>query len=521
MHRRPRVRGSTRDLGSQQGGLHEYSSDGAIELSNLLGQGRDDRRTRGTDSPPPALHRTPSSDARLPPDSHHPTHHPPLDVPPPALLPPHRCHPAAGAAPCQLAAFTPLCGRVVRQPASALAAVVVNTMADVGDAAAAPAAGPAPAADPAEGPSGRATPAGGPPAVIAAAASAAATLTATTADSAATAASIDGAPRLEDADSDADDALSVDDGGGSATGDAADATDGVPPPDPPAEGSTVRRPPPVYTPPDPLPAPGSDAAEAAIAAAVAAAGIATEADANTELADPSTLDYDIKCLDDKLAAASRKKTIGNTLFRLGAAKKAWKTYDSAFVLLYTAKEEWELMCAADRSRLTAFKGPLHLNRGIARLKAGDVKNAHWDFSEALRIDGTSVKAKYWRGTVLLRMMQEGMAREAAGEWWDMDKAAENERAAFADLRDACVAAPADRGVRAALEELRTAGRELRVMEAAAARARRRMYAKFVSGLDAANRRESASGGQGGGTAGGNVAGEASLAGMPPLEKVRV
>lgn len=333
------------------------------------------------------------------------------------------------------------------------------------------------------------------------------------------AAATDAPPAADDTDSDADAALSVDDGGGSDADGAAAPADGVPPPEPPAEGSTVRRPPPVYTPPDPLPAPGTAAADAAIAAAVAAAGIATEADAGSQLADPSTFDYDIKSLDDKLAAASRKKTIGNTLFRLGAAKKAWKTYDSAFVLLYTAKEEWELMCAADRTRLTAFKGPLHLNRGIARLKAGDVKNAHWDFSEALRIDGTSIKAKYWRGTVLLRMMQEGMAKEAAGEWWDMDKAAENERAAFADLRDACVAAPADRGVRAALEELRAAGRQLRVMEAAAARARRRMYAKFVSGLDAANRRESA--GDGGDTAGAGGDDEATLAGMPPLEKVRV
>ncbi|GAB0493750.1 hypothetical protein MMPV_005035 [Pyropia vietnamensis] len=385
-------------------------------------------------------------------------------------------------------------------------------MADAGDAAAPLAVSSATAAERAEGPSGRATSAAGSPATAAAAAD----------GTPAAPTSTDGVPEVEeDADSDMDDALSVDDGGGSAEGDADISTDGVPPPEPPAEGSTVRRPPPVYTPPDPLPAPGSEAAEAAIAAAVSAAGIATEADPNTELADPSTMDYDIKCLDDKLAAATRKKTIGNTLFRLGAPKKAWKTYDSAFVLLYTAREEWELMCAADRARLTAFKGPLHLNRGIARLKAGDIKNAHWDFSEALRIDGSSVKAKYWRGTVLLRMMQEGMAREAAGEWWDMDKAAENERAAFADLRDACVAAPADRGVRAALEELRAAGRELRVMEAAAARARRRMYAKFVSGLDAANRRESSGGAQGGNSAGDGGAGEASLAGMPPLEKVRV
>lgn len=460
-----------------------------------------------------------------------PTHLPPLNIPPPALLPPRpltprRYHPAACASP--LAVLTLLGGRDVCLPASAAAAVVVNTMVDAGDAAAPPAAGPAAAADPSEGPSGRATPEGGPPAADASAAPAPATApahapTAAAADSAATttAAGSDAPPGRGDTDSDADDALSVDDGDGSAAGDTETGTDGVPPLDPPAEGSTTRRPPPVYTPPDPLPAPGSEAAEAAIAAAVAAAGIATEADANTELADPSTLDYDIKCLDDKLATAARKKTIGNTLFRLGAAKKAWKTYDSAFVLLYTAKEEWELMCAADRARLTAFKGPLHLNRGIARLKAGDVKNAHWDFSEALRIDGTSVKAKYWRGTVLLRMMQEGMACEAAGKWWDMDKAAENERAAFADLRDACVAAPADRGVRAALEELREAGRKLRVMEAAAARARRRMYAKFVSGLDAANRRESAGDNEGGDTAGDSETGEASLTGMPPLEKVRV
>lgn len=425
-------------------------------------------------------------------------------------LPPRYGHPVTSSSP--VAALSPLAGRVVREPASAAGAVFVSFMADAGDAAAPPVAGSATAAEPAGGPSGRATSAGG----------SSAAATAAAADTPAAAANSDGLPREEeDADSDADDALSVDDGGGSAEDDAAAPTDGVLQSNPPAEGSTVRRPPPVYTPPDPLPAPGSEAAEAAIAAAVAAAGIATEAHANTELADPSTMDYDIKCLDDKLAAATRKKTIGNTLFRLGAAKKAWKTYDSAFVLLYTAKEEWELMCAADRTRLTAFKGPLHLNRGIARLKAGDVKNAHWDFSEALRIDGSSVKAKYWRGTVLLRMMQEGMAREAAGEWWDMDKAAENERAAFADLRDACVAAPADRGVRAALEELRTAGRELRVMEATAARARRRMYAKFVSGLDAANRRESSGSGEGRNSAGDDGAGEASLAGMPPLEKVRV
>jgi len=292
--------------------------------------------------------------------------------------------------------------------------------------------------------------------------------------------------------SDADDALSHDDGGGStSSADAGDTTTAMPPP--PSAGATTQ-PPRVYAPPEPLPAAGSEAAAAAIADAVAAAGIATEADDSADVTDPSTMDFDIKCLDDKLAAATRKKLIGNTLFRLGAHKHAWKTYDSAFVLLYTAKEEWELMCTVDRQRLTAFKGPLHLNRGIARLKAGDVKNALWDFSEALRIDGTSVKAKYWRGVVRLRTMQAGMAKEAAGEWWDMDKAAEDERGAFDDLKAACVASPADRGVRAALDELRTAGRELRALEATAARARRRMYARFVAGLDAANRDEAAEGG---------------------------
>jgi len=319
--------------------------------------------------------------------------------------------------------------------------------------------------------------------------------------------------------SDADDALSHDDGGGStSSADAGDTTTAMPPP--PSAGATTQ-PPRVYAPPEPLPAAGSEAAAAAIADAVAAAGIATEADDSAEVTDPSAMDFDIKCLDDKLAAATRKKLIGNTLFRLGAHKHAWKTYDSAFVLLYTAKEEWELMCTVDRQRLTAFKGPLHLNRGIARLKAGDVKNALWDFSEALRIDGTSVKAKYWRGVVRLRTMQAGMAKEAAGEWWDMDKAAEDERGAFDDLKAACVASPADRGVRAALDELRTAGRELRALEATAARARRRMYARFVAGLDAANRDEAAEGGGGTAVPASTVSDAALLKGMPPLERVRV
>jgi tetratricopeptide (TPR) repeat protein len=230
---------------------------------------------------------------------------------------------------------------------------------------------------------------------------------------------------------------------------------------------------------------------------------------NVLAAQLSKLDYTLTTPSERIANATKEKLKGNDLFKRGEFEAAWKQYDKAFVHIYTSKEEWEAIGPQGRNEINLFKLPCHLNRGLCRLRKDDLDNALWDFSEALRIDGTSAKGHYRRGLVLTRLIQREMAKESAGEHWDMDRAETNAAEAKKDLVFAAKAAPADKSIRDALEELKVVREGLREHRRNYRADQRKLYSSFITNLDKDNTRLQEAEEQG------------LLADLPPLERVRI
>lgn len=224
----------------------------------------------------------------------------------------------------------------------------------------------------------------------------------------------------------------------------------------------------------------------------------------------SKLDYEISTPKERIANATKEKNLGNKLFAEGKYEAAWKQYDKAFVHIYTSKEEWEAIGKSGRNAINQFKLPCHLNRGLCRLRANDgLENALWDFSEALLIDPTSAKGMYRRGIVLTRLVEADLAKEEAGESWDLDKAEKRAADARADLISAAKAVPSDKSIRVALEELQVVRKALRVHRQNYRKDQKELYSSFISNLDKDNARIKEAEEQG------------LLEDLPPLEKIRI
>lgn len=223
----------------------------------------------------------------------------------------------------------------------------------------------------------------------------------------------------------------------------------------------------------------------------------------------STLDYSITTPSERIANATKEKQNGNKLFAGGEYEKAWKQYDKAFVHIYTSKEEWDAIGPEGRNAINQFKLPCHLNRGLCRLRKGDLDNALWDFGEALRIDSTNAKGRYRRGVVLTQIVQREMAKEMTGEMWDIEKGESRCADARADLVVAARAVPTDKSIRDALDELKLVREELRTYRRKYDSDEKKLYSSIISNMDKENERLQ------------QVEEEGLLADLPPLERVRI
>lgn len=236
---------------------------------------------------------------------------------------------------------------------------------------------------------------------------------------------------------------------------------------------------------------------------------ANSEDNEVEVADLSTLDYDVVTPLERIAAAENEKLKGNALFAKGRYKDAWAQYDKAFVNIYTSKEEWEAIGASGRLAINRFKLPCHLNRGLCRLRANEgLENALWDFSEALLIEPTSAKGMYRRGLVGMKIVEREMAKEGS-ERWDLEKTELRAADARKDLVAAAKAVPTDKAIREAIEELKKVKEVLRGHRKKYATDQKKLYSSFISNLDKDNARLAEAEEKG------------LLADLPPLEKVRI
>ena len=228
-----------------------------------------------------------------------------------------------------------------------------------------------------------------------------------------------------------------------------------------------------------------------------------------EPADYGKLDYDYKTVEEKINAGLREKEKGNKLFKEGKYEAAWKQYDCAFVNIYTSKEEWDAIGPGWRKAINEFKLPCHLNRGLCRLRLDDLDAALWDFSEALRIDPSSAKGLYRRGTVRTKITQREIAKEKENELWDLEREEQRVADARKDLISAAKLLPNDENIRNTLEELKQVREALAKHRKKYRKDQRSLYSKLISGLDRENQKLA------------EMEDREIFADMPPLEYVRI
>lgn len=215
-----------------------------------------------------------------------------------------------------------------------------------------------------------------------------------------------------------------------------------------------------------------------------------ERNEDEENADMGELDYDYSSIEEKIGAGIREKEKGNKLFKQGKYEAAWKQYDKCFVHVYTSKEEWSAIGISGRRLVNQFKLPCHLNRGLCRLRRDDLNNALWDFSEALRIDGASVKAKYRKGLTLTRLVEVDLEKEKdKSELWDLDVATQRLNEAKALLNDALKQVPNDVNIRQCLVKCNKEMKpKLNQLAKTYKQEQKKLYSNLISNLDKDNQR---------------------------------
>lgn len=226
-------------------------------------------------------------------------------------------------------------------------------------------------------------------------------------------------------------------------------------------------------------------------------------------ADFTSVDPDFRPLDERIESGLAEKVAGNQMFAAGEYEAAWKQYDKAFVHIYTSKEEWEAIGVDGRLRVNLFKLPCHLNRGLCRLRTGDLENASWDFGEALRIDPANVKGLFRKARVLAEIVKREMGKEGSGELWDLDKADEMAAEARKNLVAAVKLMPSDVSIREALEELKGVRAQLVEHRKKYRADQKKLYSTFVANLDRDNQKLKEAEDQG------------LFKDMPKLERVRI
>lgn len=228
-----------------------------------------------------------------------------------------------------------------------------------------------------------------------------------------------------------------------------------------------------------------------------------------EPADLGELDYDYSSISEKISAGLKEKEKGNALFAKGEYEKAWKQYDTCFIHVYTSKEEWIAIGSEGQAAINEYKVPIHLNRGLCRLRKQHLDDALWDFNEALRIDGRNPKALYRKGVVLTKLVERDMSKESTDELWDLDLATGRAKEAREALTQAARLSPNDVNVRNALNELKRVREQLAKHRKKYRADQKELYSTFISNLDKSNRKMS------------QTEEKAVFEDLPELERVRI
>mmetsp|Transcript_14245 Transcript_14245/g.24413 ORF Transcript_14245/g.24413 Transcript_14245/m.24413 type:complete len:282 (+) Transcript_14245:488-1333(+) len=200
--------------------------------------------------------------------------------------------------------------------------------------------------------------------------------------------------------------------------------------------------------------------------------------------------YEPRTVEQKVEAATKYKLVGNDLVKQQKYEEAKKEYDNAFVNIFCSKDEWALMTEQQKDYINQFKGPLHLNRALCRIKQRDWANALWDCDEGLRIVPTHIQGLYRRGVVYMNMAKDEMHKESTGEFWDVDKAENYAHMARADFKLAHSLVPkGDKLIYDALVELNEVDENLRVCKREYHKQQKSLFSKLITNLDKDNQNE--------------------------------
>ncbi|CAI5721416.1 unnamed protein product [Hyaloperonospora brassicae] len=127
-------------------------------------------------------------------------------------------------------------------------------------------------------------------------------------------------------------------------------------------------------------------------------------------------------VDERIECALEQKEKGNALIANHDYDQAQKCYDSGFVHVFYAKEEWEnLVSDEDKDKVNKVKLVLYLNRALCKIKLGKIEDALWDCDQAILLDSSNSKGHFRRGLVFTEKLKSELDKESKGEFWIVDK----------------------------------------------------------------------------------------------------
>lgn len=127
-------------------------------------------------------------------------------------------------------------------------------------------------------------------------------------------------------------------------------------------------------------------------------------------------------VDERIASAVEQKEKGNALIASKEYDQAQKCYDSGFVHIFYAKEEWEnCISQEDKDKVNRVKLVLYLNRALCKIKLKKIEDALWDCDQAILLDAKNSKGHFRRGLVYTEKLKAELTKEEKGEFWIVDK----------------------------------------------------------------------------------------------------
>ncbi|DBA04885.1 TPA: hypothetical protein N0F65_006887 [Lagenidium giganteum] len=130
-------------------------------------------------------------------------------------------------------------------------------------------------------------------------------------------------------------------------------------------------------------------------------------------------------VDERVASATEEKEKGNACMAKKDYEQAQKHYDSGFVHIFFAKDEWEhLVPQPDKDKINKIKHVLYLNRALCKIKLAKIEDALWDSDQAITIDASNGKGHYRRGVVYLEKLKGELEKEKKKEFWILERAFE-------------------------------------------------------------------------------------------------